>query len=185
LNELLTQSVRSPVIPGEVLAVFNNFFTAELTTLGKNGSPVTWPVLPVYWPERLQFFIFSPAGLSQKIVNIRRDPRVSMLFSEPVGSDLERPATVLVQGLAESPDRLSTPLGGLEPDLLAVVQAQTRKLMRRQPAMKLFMLNPLSRFVMDWYFMRLMITVNPYKILWWAAGDFSQTPQVVEVEHVV
>jgi hypothetical protein len=70
-------------------------------------------------------------------------------------------------------------------DSKAVVQAQTRKLMRRQPAMKLFMLNPLSRFVMDWYFMRLMITVYPYKIQWWAAGDFSQTPQVMEVEHVV
>lgn len=184
MNEMIALPEISPVLPTEVLAVFNNFFTTELTTLGKSGYPVTWPVLPVYWPEHQKFFIFTPAGLSQKTVNIRRDPHVSMLFSEPTGSDLERPLAVLVQGLAEAPDRMNTTISYLEPELRAVVIAQTRKLMRRQPAMKLFMLNPVSKYLMDWYFMRLMITITPQKYLWWQAGDFSRTPQIMEVDHV-
>ena len=59
MNDLIALPEISHVLPMEVLAVFNNFFTAELTTLGKSGYPVTWPVLPVFWPEHQKFFIFT------------------------------------------------------------------------------------------------------------------------------
>jgi len=184
MNALNTSTRPAAALPEQVLEVFNHFFTTELTTLGKDGTPVTWPVLPIYWPERLAFVIFTPAGLSQKAANIRREPRVSMLFSEPIGSGLDQPAAVLVQGLAEAPDELNTSVGSLEPELWAAMKAQTYRLIRRQPALKLYMLNPVTRFVMDWYFMRLVITVRPQRILWWAEGDFSQPPRMLEVDHV-
>jgi hypothetical protein len=60
----------------------------------------------------------------------------------------------------------------------------------RQPTMKMYTSNPLARYLMDWYFMRLIITLTPRRIQWWEAGDdagtsLSRTAIVQEVNHVV
>lgn len=78
------------------------------------------------------------------------------------------PTRVLVQGDAEAPDAVTTSLDGFEDEL--------RKVLRRQPAGSLYSSNPLTRYVFDWYYMRLMIHVTPRRILWWPGGDFSRRP---------
>ena len=57
-------------------------------------------------------------------------------------------------------------------------------MVQRQPAMALYLKNPLTRYLMDWYFMRLLITIAPERIQWWPFGDFSRPPKVLEVPHV-
>jgi hypothetical protein len=172
-------------LPVEVLAVFNQFFTAEVTTIGKNGYPVSWPVLPVFEPKSFQFVIMTSIGLAQKAINIRRDRRVSLLYSESTGSGLLHPPSVMVQGEADvlSDEPLAS-LKGLDSGLLAVMKTQGRRLMRLQPGMRAYLSNPISRHLMDWYFMRLVITVRPRRISWWGSADFSQAPESVEVENV-
>lgn len=55
---------------------------------------------------------------------------------------------------------------------------------RLQPFGKRYSANALTRWFMDWYFMRLLIYITPRSIRWWPEGDFSRSPQTVEVGGV-
>ena len=89
-------------VPSEIEAVFREFRTCEFSTMAKDGTPITWPVATLLLREKRQLYMATSIGLPQKAFNIRRDSRVSMLFSDPTGSDLIDPPAVLVQGDAVS-----------------------------------------------------------------------------------
>ncbi len=184
------QAINDPLtlmqaLPTGVTAVFNEFYTAELTTLGRGGRPVTWPIMPMVWVRRGLFICATSIGLPQKAFNIRRDPRVSLLFSEPTGSGLARPPAVLVQGVGSVDERVHAARADTDPEMIEVMIAQGRKMMEKQPAMKMYMSSFLTRYLMDWYFMRLFITITPQRIVWWENGDFSRPPHIQEIPHVV
>jgi hypothetical protein len=91
-------------------------------------------------------------GFPQKAFNVRRDGRVALLFSDPTGSGLDTPDQVLVTGTATCPDEIvTTP---------AELTDYWRMLFERQPSSRAY-LKPLMRPVVDWYYMRLVITVTP------------------------
>jgi hypothetical protein len=161
-------------VPPEVEKVCLEFRTCEMSTLARDGSPITWPTLPFWRPEEGRFLITTSIGLPHKAFNIRRNPRVSLLFSNPTASGLTNPPAVLVQGDAEAPDEVETSPEGFEDEL--------RRALQRQPAGAKYSSNPLTRYLFDWYYMRLMIHVTPRRILWWPGGDFEQPP--LEVDHV-
>ncbi len=161
-------------LPTEVEAVFREFRTAEMSTLAKDGTPITWPTFPFWRPEEGRFLITTTIGLPQKAFNIRRNPRVSLLYSDPTGSGLADPPAVLVQG--EALDEIMVSVEDLEDEL--------EEAYRRQPAAGMYSSNPLLRYLFDWYYMRLMIHVTPHRILWWPGGNFDQTPRPLEVYHV-
>ncbi len=162
-----------PALPGEVEEVFRRFFTCELSTLTREGTPVTWPVGALWLPERQRFLISTSVGLAQKALNIRRDARVSMLFSDPTGSGLTRPPAVLVQGRADAPDVVRTSLTGFEAYWLRIFQGQ--------PKGRLWTSTALTRSFFDWYFLRLYIDVAPERLFVWPAGDFTEPPDLLEV----
>ena len=83
-------------LPVQVRAVFEEFRTCEFSTLARDGTPITWPTLPFYQAASGTFLISTSIGLPQKAFNIRRNPTVSMLFSDPTGSSLVDPPAVLV-----------------------------------------------------------------------------------------
>ncbi len=96
------------VLPPEVGEVFRKFRTCEFSTLARDGAPITWPLVTLWRPEEGRFVLTTSIGLPQKAFNIRRNPRVSLLFSDPTASGLENPPAVLVQGDAEAPDEIRT-----------------------------------------------------------------------------
>lgn len=159
-------------LPADVEAVFRNFRTCEFSTLARDGTPITWPTLPFWDAPNQRFIVTTSIGFPQKAYNVRRDGRVSLLFSEPTGSGLERPPAVLIQGDATAPDEIVTTLSGYEDGL--------RQTFERQPGSMVFSANPLIRHFADWYYMRLMITVTPRAIRWWPGGDMTVPPRVVE-----
>lgn len=163
-------------IPPEVEEVFREFRTCELSTLARDGMPITWPTSPLYQPDEGRFLIASSIGLPQKAFNIRRNPRVSLLFSDPTASGLIDPPAVLVQGDAEAPDEIVT-LDQHTEDL-------ARSVFLRQPAGEMYSSNALLRFLSGWYYMRLLIYITPRRILWWNRGDFARTPHEMEVTYV-
>lgn len=167
---------RAISVPTEVEAVFREFRTCEFTTLARDGTPITWPMLPFWRPDTGQFMTTTSIGLPDKAFNIRRDPRVSLLFSDSTGSGLHHPPTVLVQGQAVAPDLVNTSIGAFEKEVKLVY--------RRQPSGAIWSSNPLLRWYVDWYFMRLEITIFPRRILWWERGDFSMTPRLLELPDV-
>jgi len=163
-------------LPPEVEDVFEEFRTCEMSTLARDGTPITWPTLPFWYSAEKRFTITTSIGLARQAFNVRRNPRVSLLFSNPTVSGLENPPAVLVQGDAEAPDEIETSVAGFEDEL--------RKVCRRQPASGAYGNDPFARRFMDWYFMRLMIHVTPRRILWWPRGDFWQEPFELRTDRV-
>jgi len=157
-----------------VEAVFREFRTCEMSTLARDGTPITWPTLPFWRPDEGRFLITTSIGLPHKAFNIRRNPRVSLLFSNPTASGLTEPPAVLVQGDADAPDEVTASVEGFEDEV--------RRVFRRQPASGFYSSNPITRYLFDWYYMRLTIYVSPRGILWWPGGDFERTP--LEVNRV-
>ena len=94
-------------MPGGPLEIINDYFTCEFTTLSRDGSPVTWPVSPTLLPDG-RFVAATSIGLPQKAFNIRRNPKVSLLFSDPTGSGVTEPGAVLIQGDATAEDLIVT-----------------------------------------------------------------------------
>ncbi len=164
-------------LPKAVEQTLRHFWTCEFTTLAKDGTPITWPVYPMFLAKRGQILIASPIGYPQKAIHVRRNRRVSLLYSEPTGSGLSSPARVLIQGTAEAPDIIHTSSDDSDPEIFAEVLGQIKRVMKYQPNTTMYLANPITQWLMDWYFMRLTILVTPTRICWWADEDFSQTPQ--------
>jgi hypothetical protein len=135
--------------------LFASYRTAELATIGKDGAPIAWPVMAVPDGERL--VVSTSVGLPGKAFNIRRDPRVSLLFSDPTGSALDDPPAVLVQGAAECPDVVVVDPAGRED--------YWRTLFARQPSARHYGATPLTRRLFDWYYMRLFVEIVPRRVV--------------------
>jgi hypothetical protein len=183
-RQTLSASLDLALLPAPVLDVFARFRTCEFSTIAADGAPITWPVAPILWPERGLFVVLTSIGLPQKAVNVRRTPRVSLLFSDPTGSGLADPPAVLVQGDASAPETVSAGMAGLEPSLRAALVAQARRTLSDQPEMAAYLRNPLAHALMDWYFIRIGIFIAPRRIRWWECGDMTGRPQELEVNHV-
>jgi hypothetical protein len=163
-------------LPAEVVAVFREFRTCELSTQTKDRSPITWPTLPFFDTDNGQFFVTTSIALPQKVFNIRRNPRVALLFSDPTASGLADPPMVLVQGDAVAPDEIVTTIKGYEDQL--------RMVFERQPGSGIYSSNPLMRYLYDWYYMRLVMMITPRRVRWWPRGDFTRAPHEAELAGV-
>jgi hypothetical protein len=162
-------------LPTEVRRVFDEFRACEFTTLAKDGTPITWPTLPFYDAEAGRFVVTTSVAFPQKAFNVRRNPHVSLLFSDPTASGLVDPPAVLIQGDAEAPDAVDTSIRGYEERLRLVFQ--------RQPSGGIYSSNPLMRRYFDWYYMRLQIVVTPRRIRWWPKGDFTQAAREIAIKE--
>ncbi|GAB6902005.1 hypothetical protein JCM9957A_50950 [Kineosporia succinea] len=141
-------------IDSDVAQTLDAYRVCEFATLARDGTPITWPTA-----TRLQadgtFLITTSISFPQKAFNIRRDGRVALLFSDPTGSGLSDPAPVLLQGTAVCPEEVTGSPAGDE--------AYWTMLFDRQPSSRAY-LEPPVRWLMDWYYMRLRITVTPTSI---------------------
>jgi general stress protein 26 len=83
-------------IPREVEQVLERFRCCEVATIGPDGAPVARPVVALHRPPGL--VLSTSIGFPVEAADVRRDPRVSLRFSDPTGSGLVDPPPVLVQG---------------------------------------------------------------------------------------
>ncbi|QYN36999.1 pyridoxamine 5'-phosphate oxidase family protein [Pseudonocardia sp. DSM 110487] len=167
---MATRDVAFREMPAEVDAVLDRFRTGELTTFARNGTPVTVEVAPLWQRDSGRILLSTGIGLPHKAYNVRRDPRVSILYSDPTGSGLTDPPAVLVQGDATASDIVTWD------DELA---AHWHLIWRRQP--KGLGVDPITRRVMWWYFQRIKIHIVPRRIRWWPGGDMATAPREVRV----
>ncbi|TVR71371.1 MAG: pyridoxamine 5'-phosphate oxidase [Sphaerobacteraceae bacterium] len=165
-------------LPADVEQVLDDLLTAEVSTVGKDGTPITWPVVVQYRRESADFLLCTSIGMPGKIFNLRRSPKISLSYTDPTGSGLVNPPKVLVQGTAELDSEVRTSVDGVE-------DFWVNKVMGPQPASKMMSSNPLMRWYMDVYYMRIYITVTPTRICWWPSGDYSEAMQSIEVNSYV
>lgn len=165
-------------LPPPALAIVRRYRTCELTTINKDGSPITWPVSPRLLDDG-RFLITTSIGLPQKAFNIRRNPKVSLLFSEPRASKVAEPGAVLIQADAIAEDRIvSDPSSPPE-----LADYFVENIFARQPA-GAFMSTWLGKKLFPAYYMRVLIYATPTRIRYWPTRDFGAAPQELEVRRV-
>lgn len=137
----------------ELADVLATYRTCELATVTRTGSAVAWPA--VAWFDRAAgaLVLTTSIALPRKALNVRRDPRVALLFSDPTGSGRQDLPQVLVQGTAECPEEIRTSPQGLED--------YWRALWRHQPSSAAYGSTPLDRWLFDFYYLRLVLRVTP------------------------
>jgi hypothetical protein len=155
-------------LPQEVQQIFERFITTEYTTVDDRGQPITWPVTPYYRSGGDCIDITTGLGYPKKAEDARRNPRVSLLFSDPTGSRLDRPPAVLIQGTAHVDDA----------DLTANRERYFRESQEKLAAVKEMLPPKFIRGMFDWYFARLYVRVRPERVYVWPGGDFSGEPQL-------
>jgi hypothetical protein len=156
------------MVPAELREVFDRFITTEYVTIDGRGQPIAWPVTPYPHEDHDQVCLDVTTGLGypKKARDAQRNPKVALLFSEPTGSGLTDPPTILVQGTARVD----------EEDLAA-----NRERYRREGKVKLPKANEkapppsMDRF-MSWYVDRIYVHVVPQRVVVWRNGG---TPEVV------
>ena len=166
----------------EVLEIIREYRTCEFTTVSGNGAPQAWPVSPLLLEDG-RFLIATNIGLPQKALNVRRNPKVCLLFSDPTGSGIARPGAVLIQGDAICEERIVSDISR-EPDLAALVQT----VFARQPTGSSFMISRLGRRLFPFYCVRLLIHVLPRRAHFWPTRDFAGRPEQIDprdLQHVV
>jgi hypothetical protein len=164
-------------LPPDVEAVFGEFFTCEFTTVNKQGEPLTWPTLPYYDRLEGRFILTASIAFAQKTYNARRHPQVSLLFSDPTGSQLPDPPAVLVQGETVVSEVVATPPPAWSSEIFKLS-------MRRQPDSRKFVTSRLARRLFLFYFQRIAMLVTPRRILVWPHRDFTLAPTELEVRYV-
>jgi hypothetical protein len=152
--------------PSELVPVWEGSVTAEFASLTRTGTPITVPTTPYVDAADRTIDITTGLTYPAKAERARRDPRVCLLFADPVGSDVDHPATVLVQGLATVRDS----------DLQANTDRYIEVSRQKYPSA----LKGTPRFVlhrMGWYFARIWIEITPLHVRWWPSRALDEEPQ--------
>jgi len=160
----------------EIRDIIQNYRTCEFATVSKNLMPSAHPVSAWYEPGMDSIMVTTSLGFPQKVYNIQRNPRVSLLFSNPTGSGINSRGIVSIQGDARVDENIIC-IDGLE-DFW-------RRMLRWQPHSQKYHQSALGRFLADWYYMRLRIYITPRRILYWETGDFTQNPVEAALNHAV
>lgn len=159
--------------PPAVDDAFELYRTAELSTMAKDGTPITWPTTPFLVRPHGIFTVTTSPAFPQKVHNVERDPRVSLLYSDPTGTGRADLPYVLVQGRATASPLVDGDLRSAEEDLA--------EMFRRQPASKMYSAGPLNRRLFDFYYLRLGIVIVPERIRWWPRGTSGPAAGELEV----
>ncbi len=152
--------------PEELLPLFERALTVEHASLTRAGLPVTYPLTPYVGDDRTTLDVSTGLTYPAKAERARRNPKVALLYSDPVGSGLEEAPVALVQGLATVRD---SDLQANTDRYVRLSMAKLRAVYEGQPK---FVLRSLA-----WYFVRIWMEVTPTRILWWPAGRLEEPPR--------
>lgn len=151
--------------PDELVGVFESAITAEYCSLTATGRPVTVPTTPYLGRVGTTLDVSTGLTYPAKAERARREPRVALLFADPVGSSRLDPPVVLVQGLATVRD------SDLQANTDRYVQLSTEKL----PEATMGPRAVLRR--MSWYYARIWIEITPLHIRWWPSRALDAPAQ--------
>lgn len=70
-----------PALPYPVARLIDAALVGELTVIGPEGRPVTYPMVPLLWGDRI--FLTSSVLDSTKLEHIKANPRVSFSVTNP------------------------------------------------------------------------------------------------------
>jgi hypothetical protein len=149
--------------PAELTDVFEQALTCEYASMTRAGTPVTVPSTPYVGTGTLD--VSTGLSYPAKAERARRNPKVALLFADPIGTRSSGLPVVLVQGHAAVRDS----------DLQANTDRYARLTMAKLPEAT----KGQPRFLlkrMKFYYARIWIEIVPERILWWEDRDLTREP---------
>ncbi|WP_068269520.1 hypothetical protein [Aldersonia kunmingensis] len=153
----------------EILEQSTAHVTTEYASLRRDGAPVTWPVSPYRGETGKSIDVSTGLTYPLKAERARRNPKVALSFSNPVGSGIESPATFVVLGMATVRD------SDLRATSARYLQASNDRFPQAYKGAPDMVLRRMA-----FYWTRMWIDVTPVRVLWWPDGDLDEAPQVWE-----
>ncbi len=148
-------------LPEPVERLLEVALVGELTVIGRNGRPVTHPLIPLYDGEKI--YLHSSTLFSKKLEHIKRDGRVALALSDQIAMK-GNPDRATIQGTARViDDDPHTDWEGLILDLWQ----------RKEPSINDFLK---ARVALPLFFERAVIEITPERCLYWAGGRTDVAP---------
>jgi hypothetical protein len=151
--------------PSELRDVFERAITCEYASLTRAGAPVTIPTTP-YVGSAGTLDVSTGLTYPAKAERARRNPKVAMLFADPIGAGTSDTPVVLVQGHAAVRDA----------DLQANTDRYVRASMAKLPAAAEGQPKALLRRL-TFYYARIWVEVTPLQIRWWTDRALTGVPR--------
>jgi len=153
-------------MPAPVIELLDKALVAELTIVDGAGHPRTDPLIPLWDGQRV--LMTSSVLFSRKLEDLKRNPRVSVSLSDPVGIPARPFSRATIQGDARV----------VEDDLHDGWAWVLPMWLKKEPVVsKLLRL----RFALPLFWERSVIEITPRRVLWWRDGDTTQPPEVTVV----
>jgi nitroimidazol reductase NimA-like FMN-containing flavoprotein (pyridoxamine 5'-phosphate oxidase superfamily) len=151
------------VLPKVVEDVLNTALVSELTVLDEDGTPVTYPLIPLYDGKRV--YMTSSVLFSKKLEHIKSNPRVSMTVTDRSATKTENFARITIQGDAKV----------IEENLHSGWEHVLPLWEAKEPIITDLVK---KRFAMPLFWERAVIEIVPRRVLVWPGGDTAKAPEV-------
>ena len=156
-------------LPLELREVFENALVCEFTVISPSGRPITHPLLPLYDSEEGRLFVTSSVLFSKKLDHIKRNRKVSVLFSNRAGIRVSPYRVLLVKGDAK--------IG--EEDIHHGWERLLPIWRKKEPYIDNFVK---MRYALPLFWERSIIEVAPTTAYAWPQGDVDSPPDVYTVK---
>jgi general stress protein 26 len=157
-----------PALPYPIARLIDAALVGELTVIGADGRPITYPMIPLLWGDRI--YMTSSALDSTKVAHIKANPRVSFSITNP-----EAIGTFVGKVTIQCDARVA------EEDLHAGWGRLLENWKRKDPSV-VGLLN--SRMGFPLLFERVLIELTPRRTWFWPDGLTDRVPQVTIAPEV-
>jgi general stress protein 26 len=148
-------------LPEPVERLLDVALVGELTVVGRNGRPVTHPLIPLYDGDKI--YLHSSTLFSRKLEHIKRDARVALALTDPVAMK-GNPDRATIQGTARVIE--DDPHEDWERIILELWR-------RKEPSIDQFLK---VRVALPLFFERSVIEITPERCLYWSEGRTDRAP---------
>jgi len=148
-------------LPDPVERLLDVALVGELTVIGRNGRPITHPLIPLYDGDKI--YLHSSTLFSKKLEHIKRDARVALALSDPVAMK-GNPDRATIQGTARVID--DDPHQDWERLILDLWR-------EKEPAINDFLK---ARVALPLFFERAVIEITPERCAYWVGGRTDAAP---------
>lgn len=148
-------------LPEPVERLLEVALVAEVTVIGRNGRPITHPLIPLY--DGQMVYLHSSTLFSKKLEHLKRDPHIAISLSDPIAmkGNTDR---ATIQGTAHLIEE--DPHSDWEHLILELWR-------RKEPAIDAFLK---VRVALPLFFERAVIQVKPERALYWPDGLTDREP---------
>lgn len=162
------QEVVLPALPYPVARLVDTALVGELTVVGPGGGPITYPMIPILWGERI--YMTSSALDSSKVAHIKANPRVSFsVTSADATGHMSGRVTIQCDARVSEND--------LHLDWERLIQGWSKK----DPSVRVMFA---SRLAFPLLLERILIELTPRKAWYWPDGNTEKLPQITVAAEV-